>query len=69
MKVYLSLSTSSYSDVINGIDEFGAAPLDLRGQNQDASEGKQAQTESSHFGHRLNQGPRTAWGHQIRSTP
>ena len=66
MKVHLSLSSSSYSDVINGIDELGAAPLDLRGHHQDTGEGKQARTESSHFGRSLNDGPRNAWGHQMR---
>ena len=60
MRDHLSFSSSSYSDVINGIDELGAAPLDLRGHHQDACEGKQAWTESSHFGRSLNQGPRTA---------
>ena len=69
MKVHLSLSTSSYSDVINGIDELGAAPLDLRGHHQDTGEGKQAWTKSSHFGSSLNDGPRTAWAHLMRWTP
>ena len=65
MKVHLSLSTSSYSDIINGIDKLWAAPLCLGAHHQDTAEGKQAWTESPHFHHSLNQGPSSAWGHQM----
>ena len=50
----LSLSTSSHSDVINGIDELWAASLGLRAHHQDPAEGKQARTKSPHFGHSLS---------------
>ena len=50
----LSLSTSCYSDVINGIDELRAASLRLRAHHQDTAEGKQARTDSPHFGRSLN---------------
>ena len=66
INVHLSLSTSSYSDIINGIDKLWAAPLCLGGHHQDTAEGKQAWTESPHSNHSLNQGPRAAWGHQMR---
>ena len=57
INVHLSLSTSSYSDVINGIDKLWAAPLCLCEHHQDTAKGKQAWTESPHFSRSLNQGP------------
>ena len=60
---YLCLSSSSHSDIINGINELWSSSFGLFGHHEKAGKGKKAEIKSSHFRLNLNQVTRTALGH------